>query len=157
MALSPVTIAKNIKIVVQASRHSDLFAVMLVSPPCLLFWGHYIIPRLCGVRETCGRRLWVVSGPSSSYQLKGRFPGWISTGRRNTLTKTQKMACMLMNQRRRGGLYGGRESGAVGPLEASRGAEFDWASVWRTLIVCLSPVPPEKSNFPSQAAIRLYW
>jgi len=50
------------------------------------------------------------------------------------------MACMLMNQRRCRGLYGGRESGAVGPLEASRGAEADWASVWRTLIVCLSRV-----------------
>jgi len=36
---------------------------------------------------------------------------------------------MLMNQRRRRGLYGGRESGAVGPLEASRGAELDWARV----------------------------
>ena len=36
--------------------------------------------------------------------------------------------------------HSGRESGAVGPLEASRGAEVDWASVWRTLIVCLSPV-----------------
>ncbi len=52
----------------------------------------------------------------------------ISTGRRNTLTKTQKMAYMLMNQRRRRGLYGGRESGAVGSLESSRGAEVDWAS-----------------------------
>jgi len=30
------------------------------------------------------------------------------------------MACLLMNQRRRRGLYGGRESEAGGPLEASR-------------------------------------
>ncbi len=36
--------------------------------------------------------------------------------------------------------HGGRESGVVRPLEASRGAEVDWASVWRTLIVYLSPV-----------------
>ncbi len=61
--------------------------------------------------------------------LNGRYPLAVSTGRRNTLTKTQKMQCMLMNQRRCRGLYGGRESGAAGPLEASRGAEADWASV----------------------------
>jgi len=85
---------------------------------------------------------WVGSGPSEYYQLNGRYRGVISTGRRNTLTKTQKMAYMLVNQRRRRGLYGGRESGAVGPLDASRGAEVDWASVWRTLIVCLSPAGP---------------
>jgi len=50
------------------------------------------------------------------------------------------MAYMLMIQRRRRSLYGGRESGVVGPLEARRGAEVDWMSVWQTLIVCLSPV-----------------
>jgi hypothetical protein len=51
-------------------------------------------------------------------------PLWvvISTGRCNTLTKTQKMAWMLMNQRRRQGLYGGRESRAVGPLGKRAGA-----------------------------------
>ncbi len=81
-------------------------------------------------------------------QLKFEWPllRVISTARCNTLTKTQKMACMLMNQRRRRGLYGGRESGAVGPLEASRGAEVDWASVWRTLIVCLSPVAAARGD-----------
>ncbi len=60
------------------------------------------------------------------------FAPVVSIGRRNTLTSTQKMACMLMNQRIRRGHYGDRESGAVGPLEASRGAEVDWASVWRS-------------------------
>ena len=35
--------------------------------------------------------------------------------------------------------HGRRASGIVGPLEASRGTEFDWASVWQILIVCLSP------------------
>jgi len=46
---------------------------------------------------------------------------------------------MLMNQKCRRGLYGGRESGAVGPPETSRGAEVDWASVWQNLIVCIAP------------------
>jgi len=78
--------------------------------------------------------------------MDGRFKLVISTGRRNTLTKTQKMAYMLMNQRRRRGFYGGRESGAVGPLEASRGAEVDWASIWQTLIVCLSPVDAARGD-----------
>jgi len=66
-------------------------------------------------------------------------PLWvaISIGQRNTLTKMQKMVCMLMNQRRPRGLHGGRKSGAVGPLEASKGTEVDWVSVWRTLVVCL--------------------
>ena len=32
-----------------------------------------------------GRLLWVVSGPSPSYQLKGRYWTVISTGRRNIL------------------------------------------------------------------------
>ncbi len=76
----------------------------------------------------------------------GRLAPVISTGRRNTLTKTQKMACMLMNQRRRRGLYGGRESGAGGPLEATRGAEVDWAGVWQTLIVCLSPIDAARGD-----------
>ncbi len=35
--------------------------------------------------------------------------------------------------------HSGRESRVVGPLKASRGTEVDGASVWRTLIVCLSP------------------
>ena len=52
------------------------------------------------------------------------------------------MAYMLMNQRRCRGLYGCGESGAVGPLEASRGAEVDWASIWRTLIVVNRQLTP---------------
>ncbi len=84
--------------------------------------------------------------PVSTLLPEWQLSGVISTGRRNTLTKTQKMACMLMNQRRRRGLHGGRESGAVGPLEASRGTEVDWASVWRTLIVCLSPVDAARGD-----------
>jgi len=80
------------------------------------------------------------------HENEGPLSAAISTGRCNTLTKTQKMACMLMNPRRRRGLYGGRESGAVGPLEASRGTEVDWASVWRTLIVCLSPVDAARGD-----------
>jgi len=36
--------------------------------------------------------------------------------------------------------YRGIEGGVEGPLEASRGAEVGWASVWQTLLVCLSPV-----------------
>ncbi len=44
---------------------------------------------------------------------------------------------MLMNQRRGRGFYGGRESGAVGPLEASRGAEVDWATGYRFAIQLL--------------------
>ncbi|MCH9025786.1 MAG: hypothetical protein IIA05_01570 [Proteobacteria bacterium] len=32
--------------------------------------------------------------------------------------------------------HGGRESGVVEPLESSRGAEVDWARIWRTFIVC---------------------
>jgi len=43
------------------------------------------------------------------------FTPVISTGRCNTLTKTQKMACMLMNQRRRRGLYGGPANVASAP------------------------------------------
>ena len=43
-------------------------------------------------------------------------------------------------------IRGGRESGIVGPLEASRGTEFDWASVWQTLIVCLSPAGPARGD-----------
>jgi len=42
--------------------------------------------------------------------------------------------------------HGGREGGIVGPLEASRGAEVDRASVWRTLIVCLSPVDAARED-----------
>jgi len=61
-------------------------------------------------------------------------------------TKTQQMACMLMNQRRRRGLYGSRENGAVGPLKVSRGADVDWVSVWKTFIVCLSSVDAARGD-----------
>jgi hypothetical protein len=47
------------------------------------------------------------------------------------------MARMLINQRIGRDLYGGRESGAVVPLEASRGAEVAWASIgqiWKLLL-----------------------
>jgi len=53
----------------------------------------------------------------------------ISMGRRNTLTKTQNMACMLMNLKETLSSHRSREIEAVGPLEASRGAEVEWASV----------------------------
>ncbi len=94
----------------------------------------------------------IIARLGAPHPCRLRCPLWvvISTGRRNTLTKTQKMACMLMNQRRRRGLHGSRESGAVGPLEASRGAEVDWASVWRTLIVRLSPVDAARGGSKPQ-------
>ncbi len=47
----------------------------------------------------------------------------ISMGQRNTLTKTQNTTCMLMNLKETLSSHSSRESGAVGPLEASRGAE----------------------------------
>ena len=40
---------------------------------------------------------------SPSYQLTGGYRVVISIGRRNTLTETQRMACMLVNQRRHRG------------------------------------------------------
>ncbi len=52
----------------------------------------------------------------------------ISMGRRNTLTKTQNTARMLMNLKETLKSHSSRESGAVGPLEASRGAEVARAS-----------------------------
>ena len=63
----------------------------------------------------------------------------ISSGRRNTLTKMQKMAYRLMNQKRRRDLYGGRESGAVGPLDNDiiRKRAYT-ANVISTLSTCLN-------------------
>jgi len=63
-----------------------------------------------------------------------------STGRRNTLTKTHEVGVYADESKASRRFHGDREGGVVGPLDASRGAEIDWASVWRTLIVCLSPV-----------------
>ena len=54
-------------------------------------------------------------------------------GRRNTLTKTQNTARMLMNLKETLKSHSSRESGAVGPLEASRGAEVARASDLRAL------------------------
>jgi hypothetical protein len=42
--------------------------------------------------------------------------------------KTQNTACMLMNLKETLSSHSSRESGAVGPLEASRGAEVARAS-----------------------------
>jgi len=64
----------------------------------------------------------------------------ISTGQRNTLTKTHEDGVYADESEESLRFHGDREGGVVGPLEASRGAKVNWASVWRTLIVCLSPV-----------------
>ncbi len=47
--------------------------------------------------------------------------------------ETQNTACMLMNLKETSSSHSSRESGVTGPLEASRGAEVEWASIWRTL------------------------
>ncbi len=70
----------------------------------------------------------------------------ISTGRRNTLTKTQNVACMLMNLKETLRPHGRRESGAVGPLEASRALKSSGRAFDEPSIVCLSPVGPAQGD-----------
>ena len=53
----------------------------------------------------------------------------ISTGRRNTLTKTHEDGVYADESKESLRFHGGRESRVVGPLKASRGAGVDWASV----------------------------
>ena len=70
----------------------------------------------------------------------------ISTGQRNTLTKTHEDGVYADDSKESPRFHGDREGGVVGPLETSRGAEVDWASVCRTLIICLSLVDAARGD-----------
>jgi len=51
-------------------------------------------------------------------------------------------------------IHGGGENGAVGSLAARGVAEFDWASVWQALVVCLCPAGAARRD-PSCATTPL--
>jgi len=57
----------------------------------------------------------------------------ISMGRCNTLTKTLEDGAHADELKESWRFYGGIEGGVEGPLEASRGAKVEWASIWQTL------------------------
>ena len=89
--------------------------------------GNQLIAPLCRQHgERC--LLWVV----------------ISDDQRNTLSKTQKMTCMLMNQRNRRGFTVAEKAEMWDRWKRAGAAEVDWASVWQAIIVCLSPVGPAR-------------
>jgi len=54
-------------------------------------------------------------------------------GRCNTLTKTLEDGVHADELKESSRFYRGIEGGVEGPLEASRGAKVEWASIWRTL------------------------
>ena len=75
----------------------------------------------------------VTSSLSAVYHLGGGFRLAISTGRRNTLTKTLEDGVHADELKESSRFYRGLEGGVEGPLEASRGAKVEWASIWRIL------------------------
>jgi hypothetical protein len=88
-----------------------------------------MVRRDSGVRSTSGTSVWTISGPYLAVCSIGRLRMVVSTGRRNTLSWSERMECddgSGLSSR----VYGGREDRVMGSLAARGVAQGDRAGVW---------------------------